>query len=648
MTIRPAVKLSTCALALVAGLVSGTPALADKLAPYVGRPSELSVTDAALADAGTAIELAQRQLALPPHVAGDPLLLLAAIAFAVLLVWPARLWLLSRLGALVNRSHRHTSLAIYAKAIAAIVVTTISVEIAANIVFSTIERSLRLLPETRAILSSLADGAGLAGLGLGIGRALRSPEDKTHRPVQMPSGLGRAIGFYSIAAGLMLGLTAAIDQTSRVLQATSSSWALAQGLIIVAEIVIVGRFLIQAGKARERQMTAVAAAEDVAAVPSVFGLTALAWLALVTGFGALVLGHTRFAMLIVQELLWAGLILTTAWLVTRFLDALVTRLFDTERRAGRFATTVVGLGQARLAQMALIGSALLTVLVWIAAVALVAAPLQGDGTAVAEQIRPSPLAASLRSLNISPRGVVVAIAVLFGGIALTRAFRRWLESRFLPATQLDVGARSSIATGFGYLGIIVAMLGATNALGVQIEKITLIASALSVGIGFGLQSIIQNFVSGLILLIERPVKLGDWVTVSGAEGNIRRIRVRATELATADGGTSIVPNSAFISSTVVNHADTLMSARLELGLQIGGTSSAEAARDVLENIVVNCEVLRQEPRPRLYLRTLGGGEWKFDLKAYGQPGCALPRARSDLLFWISGEAVRHDVKIVVT
>jgi small-conductance mechanosensitive channel len=215
-------------------------------------------------------------------------------------------------------------------------------------------------------------------------------------------------------------------------------------------------------------------------------------------------------------------------------------------------------------QMALLASAALTVMVWAFAIGLVAAPLHGDHAVVVEQLRPSPLLNSARSLHLSAGTIGMACFVLFVGIALTRMMRGWLEKRFLPSTSLDVGVRTSLVTGLSYVGIIIALLSASSTLGLQLEKITLIASALSVGIGFGLQSIIQNFVSGVILLIERPVKQGDWVSVSGAEGTIRRIRVRATELATADGGTAIVPNSSFISSNVSNRADPLAPQRLDL------------------------------------------------------------------------------------
>src|SRR5690606_30720465 len=112
---------------------------------------------------------------------------------------------------------------------------------------------------------------------------------------------------------------------------------------------------------------------------------------------------------------------------------------------------------------------------------------------------------------------------------------------------------------FGYAGQVLIVALALSALGVGLERVAWIASALSVGIGFGLQAIVQNFVSGLIMLAERPVKVGDWVTLGGVEGDIRRINVRATEIQMFDRSTVIVPNSEFITKVVrnVTHASPL-------------------------------------------------------------------------------------------
>lgn len=609
--------------------------------------SQLSLMDSLIHDAGSAMTLIERQLAVPFRFSAGLPVLLSMLALAVAIAWPFRLWLLARLDALLIRSHHKSALSIYATAVTTVVVTTIVVAFAGWLALTALNVTLPLLPEIGHLAQTTAMGIGIAGLGLGIGRALRSPQDKSRRPIQMPPGLGRVIGFYPFSAGIMLGVSAFIDQTSRILHATATSWMVAQSVVVMAQVLLIGRFLLLAGKARERQVEAASSAGEDAGIPAVFSVTAIAWFALMVGCGAFVFGQTRFGGLLIQELLWAGLLLTLAWLLTRFLDAGVIRLLDTDRRAGRFATGIIGVQQARVAQAAMLGSIFLTVIVWVFVLGLIAAPFSGGGSNVAEQMRPVPLLNALRQMNISPRTILIAMAVLFGGIALTRIFRRWLENRFLPSTSLDIGARASILTTLSYVGIIIAMLSATNVLGVQLEKITLIASALSVGIGFGLQSIIQNFVSGLILLIERPVTLGDWVSVSGAEGTIRKIRVRATEIATADGSISIVPNSAFITTNVANRMDKRMAERIDLALTVAGCASADEAKAALLDMITHCDVVHHDPAPRIFLRALGDNAWTFDLRIYGHHDHTPQDLKSELLLWLSRESPTRNLKLTM-
>ena len=129
------------------------------------------------------------------------------------------------------------------------------------------------------------------------------------------------------------------------------------------------------------------------------------------------------------------------------------------------------------------------------------------------------------------------------GIAITRYVTAWLQRRVLTATRLDKGVQDSIRTGAGYFGYILAAGFALSAAGVNFSNLAIIAGALGVGIGFGLQSIVNNFVSGLILLAERPVRVGDWVVTTAGEGIVRTINVRATEIETFDNCTIFIPNS---------------------------------------------------------------------------------------------------------
>ena len=148
-------------------------------------------------------------------------------------------------------------------------------------------------------------------------------------------------------------------------------------------------------------------------------------------------------------------------------------------------------------------------------------------------------------------------------------------------TRLDAGVSNSISTIFGYLGVIVAVLLGGAQLGLDVQKLAIVAGGLSVGIGFGLQTIANNFVSGLILLWERGIRVGDWVVVGADQGFVRRINARATEIETFDRATLIVPNSTLVTGVVKNWVHTDRVGRIIIAINVAYESDVEAVRDIL-------------------------------------------------------------------
>src|SRR6185369_1563918 len=211
------------------------------------------------------------------------------------------------------------------------------------------------------------------------------------------------------------------------------------------------------------------------------------------------------------------------------------------------------------AQAAVLASGGLRLFVLLVALVTLFAPF-GEGPSElmgrTDQLR---VGMTVGELRLRPTAVLQAVVVFALTLWGVKALQRWLADRFLPTTSMDVGMRTSLVTLLGFVGVVVAVALGLSAVGLALDKVAWIASALTVGIGFGMQAVISNFVSGLILLAERPVKVGDWVVLGNVEGDIRRINVRATEIRMGDRSTVIVPNSEFITKVVrnVTHDDPL-------------------------------------------------------------------------------------------
>jgi small-conductance mechanosensitive channel len=237
-------------------------------------------------------------------------------------------------------------------------------------------------------------------------------------------------------------------------------------------------------------------------------------------------------------------------------------------------------------------------------------------------------------VTISLSTIIIAGLLFALGFAATRMVQRWLDSSFLPATELDAGLRNSIRTAFGYVGIIVAAAVAFSYLGLSLDRITIVAGALSVGIGFGLQSIVNNFMSGLILLWERPIRVGDLVVVGDGEGYVRRINVRSTEIETFDRSTVVVPNSNLISGVVRNRVRTDRTGRVIVSVPVPRASDPDRVAEVMRTCALAHREVMSEPAPRVLFKKIGETMIEFDLVCFVDEVEIAGRISSDLYFAI--------------
>ena len=223
---------------------------------------------------------------------------------------------------------------------------------------------------------------------------------------------------------------------------------------------------------------------------------------------------------------------------------------------------------------------------------------------------------NIGSYHFAFADLLVAIAAFAGIVVVTRLFQRFLEFRLLPNTRMDIGLRTAISSGVGYLGVAIALLAAISVLGISLTGLAVVAGALSVGIGFGLQNIVNNFVSGIILLIERPVKIGDTVRVNDLEGIVKRIKVRSTEIETYQRASVIVPNAELLQSILLNLTHLDRTYRVEIPIGVAYASDIDQVEALILQAAKNHPRVLKEPEPTVLLQNFGDNAVEFELRIY--------------------------------
>lgn len=250
----------------------------------------------------------------------------------------------------------------------------------------------------------------------------------------------------------------------------------------------------------------------------------------------------------------------------------------------------------------------------------------------------------LKPLNIAQS--LLALVLL---LTLNSWFRKWLEQEWLARTHMDRGARESVAMISGYVGISIAFLIALGIAGMDFSKLAIIAGALSVGIGFGLQNIVNNFISGLILLFERPVKTGDWIVVGDVEGYVKRISIRTTQIMTFDRADVIVPNTALISGNVTNLMLHNRRGRLRIPVGVAYGSDTGKVRELLLGIAnEHAEVMGEGFRvsaPYVLFTEFGDSSLNFELRCFIPDIDRRRRIISDINFAIDAAFREHGIEI---
>jgi small-conductance mechanosensitive channel len=487
-------------------------------------------------------------------------------------------------------------------------------------------------PALQALLIT-AVGAVVFGAYLsGLGRALLAARRPSWRLPRVPDAV--AFGLRRLPARLALvlvlgwladRLATSVNASLATLVAFNGVFALAVTLLIVQAMRRSHRLARQAGAdaalpsdSRPLWASALLIAGSV--------LVAFSLVCLLSGYVAL-------GTFIVRQVVWIALVLATTYLLCVLVDD-VCMAWVARPAAEDGRDVEAGAPPALLRDsLAVLVSGVLRLSLALFALVLIAAPFgQGPSELLA---RTSALQEGLLvgEIRLAPATVLQAVLVLGLGLLGVRGLQRWLEQRFLPTTRLDAGMRASATSLLGAVGVVFAVALALSAVGLGLERIAWVASALSVGIGFGMQAVVSNFVSGLILLAERPVKVGDWVSLgTGVEGDIRRINVRATEIQMGDRSTVIVPNSEFITKTVRNitHADPIGLVQLKLPLPLD--VPADRVRDELMAALTGHESVLGTPAPTVRLEGVEVDKLVFAATGFVASPRQAASVRSDVLF----------------
>ncbi|HSC62425.1 MAG TPA: DUF3772 domain-containing protein [Caldimonas sp.] len=345
-------------------------------------------------------------------------------------------------------------------------------------------------------------------------------------------------------------------------------------------------------------------------------------------------GYVALARVIAGQATWAGIVLTSAYLLFKLADDLWMALLSSDSRVGQRLQKGLGVAPQTLDQAAVLLSGLSRIAVFFYMVIAFVAPLGSTPGQLFHRSGKYGAGLKVGEFDLMPGTIFSFLAVLAVGFIVLRLFKRWLRNSYLPNTNLEPEMRSSLTTLLGYVGVVVVITVALSALGISINRIAWIASALSVGIGFGLQAIVQNFISGLILLAERPVKVGDWVVLGASEGDVRRINVRATEIQLGDRSTLIVPNSEFITKTVRNMTLRNAEGRVLIRLPMPLTTDARQVRDIMLGAFREHDGVLPAPAPGVTLDGIENGLLIFQAIAYVQSPRMSAGVRSDVLFTI--------------
>jgi len=426
----------------------------------------------------------------------------------------------------------------------------------------------------------------------------------------IPAGDKAALRITQLVLALVIlyGLMTFVHSATRIVQAPFSltlALTLPANLLVAALVVAILKTPLEE--------------KEVEGMPSLTGLRLLRlpmWgisLAIVvTSFA----GYLALSRFIAQQLIVTGSILALVYLLLLWADGYAQSMSDEHSGVGSWLKNTGNLDQDKRERLSVPVSLLLKFLVLVTSVPLILLQWGYPWPDIIELYRQLFFGFRVGSTEISLAAILASVIVFILGYFAAKLFQGWLDRQVLKPAGLSGGLRDSIRTTVGYAGILAAALLALSYAGFNLSNLAIVAGAFSVGIGFGLQSVVSNFVSGLILLAERPIKIGDLVTVGGEEGHVRKISVRSTEIETFDRANVLIPNSSFITDKVKNWTLRNNTVRLTIPVVVAHGNDPRLVNTLLLKVAQDHLNVMTSPEPFVDFEDFNADSLNFKLYAY--------------------------------
>ena len=496
-------------------------------------------------------------------------------------------------------------------------------------------------------ISALAAGVASAAMVYGIALAILAPGKPQWRLT--PVGDQTAVRLLRLFVGLSIvhGVGVWFLRLLDVLAAPVAALILASGLFAIVDAILVMLALRSAARSmagdEETAEIAEAAAEGRSSLWR--WILPLGWILAIGAVVAATTGYVALASFVTQQMIHIGFLLGALYILLILADEIILATFRAQSRFGLVMTRSMGMARETVEQIGVVLSGLVRLLLIAAAGLFILAPLGVDGQDMVSDAKGAFFGIKVGGLTFSMSTILSALVFLMVGLAVTRGIQGWLDQRFLPRTRLDIGLKNSIRTSFGYVGTIVSVALAFSVVGLDLQNLAIVAGALSVGVGFGLQSIVNNFVSGLILLVERPIKAGDLVEMGAEKGFVRKINVRSTEIETFDRASLIVPNSSLISGNVKNWMHRDLTGRCVVNVGVAYDADPAQVKAILLACAEAHEKVLKFPVPVVFFTNFGADALEFRLICTVGAVTDAFGVESDLRFAIVAELREKGIEI---